>query len=119
MQRRNFERIPANLKSRFICGNLSYYATVKNCSESGLCVTTSAFLPCGNEVEVHIPLKKDVLKLSAIIVRLLKIDDFNYTFGIELADPPESYLEFIDTLRNVYETFNDFSIKWFIPTFYQ
>ncbi len=119
MQRRAFERIPANLRAKFLCGNSSYYATIKNCSENGVCINTSNFLPCGNAVELHVPLKKDVLKLSAKIIRILKIDDFNYTIGIELSNSPKTYLEFVETLRNVYKTLNDLSIRWFIPTFYQ
>ncbi len=119
MQRRAFERIPANLRARLICGISSYYATVKNCSENGVCINTSNFLPSGNTVEVEIPLKKETFKLPAKIVRILKIDDFNYTIGMELLDPPQGYSEFVGNLRNICQTLNDFSIRWLIPNVYQ
>ena len=119
MERRTFKRLLTNLEARYLYEDSTYRAIVQNCSENGLCLKSSNFLHFKKNVEIHIPLKKDVLHLSALIKRTAKVDDYNYEICFVILNPPKNYLEFVDNLRNIYESLNDFSIRWFVPHFYQ
>ena len=114
MDRRTFERIPTSLNARYLCRE-TYYITIKDCSENGLSFISSNFIHHNDDVEIHLPLKKEVLNINAKIRRTYKIDDYNYIIGVEIVAPPRSYLEFINTLRSVYESLN----YSFIPHLYQ
>ncbi len=119
MEKRTFKRVPANLEAKFMSENSTYNAIVKNCSENGLCIKTSNCLSYNKNVEIYIPLKKEDLHLHVMIKRIVKVDDYNYEIGFALLNPPKNYLEFVETLRNIYDSLNDFSVRWFVPHFYQ
>jgi hypothetical protein len=100
MEKRAFERTDADLPVRYFCENRIYTGIVKNLSENGMFISTSNFLPCGNRVEVLVPLEKEISKFPAKIRRIEKINSFSYNIGIELLDPPNKYIEFVDCLKS-------------------
>jgi hypothetical protein len=104
MEKRAFERAEATLPVKYFCENTQYAGTVKNLSENGMFISTSDFLPCGNTVELLVPLKEKVSKFSARIKRIVKINESKYNIGVELLDPPENYLEFVSILKSTCKT---------------
>jgi hypothetical protein len=101
-ERRAYERVPSSFKARFLSGSLPYSGTVTNYSENGMCITTGYCLPCDNTLEMLIPLRTNVLKVIVRVRRIVKIDDFNYTLGVELLDPSKEYLELVAHNRDIF-----------------
>lgn len=96
MERRCFERIDICLPVRYVCDDMLYSGTVKNLSENGMFINTGNFLPCIDRLEILIPLNEEISRFYAMIRRIEKIDDANYSMGVELLDSPESYLQFVE-----------------------
>ncbi|MHA2010160.1 MAG: PilZ domain-containing protein [Promethearchaeota archaeon] len=99
MQKRAFERIPANIRVRFFSGASDYFGTVTNLSEKGMFIRTELNVPLEQQLEILIPLKEEVLKVPAKIISVRKSDKFNSGIGIVLLKPSHNYLEFVDSLR--------------------
>jgi hypothetical protein len=99
MQRRNFERIPTNLKVRFFSGNIEYPGTVTNVSDKGMFISTEVSFPLEPKLEIFIPLKEEVLKIPVKIKSFKKSGDIYNGIGVELLDPSPHYLHFINDLR--------------------
>jgi hypothetical protein len=99
MEKRSFERFDANLPVKYYCDDRLYSGTVRNISEKGMFINTANFLPCIDRLEIIIPLEEEISKFSARIKRVEKIDDLNYSMGIEIVDPPENYTQFVSTFR--------------------
>lgn len=100
MDRRAFERIHTSIPVRYTFDERLYSGTIQNLSENGMFIKTGNFLPCVNRLEVMVPLDEEISKFNACIRRIEKVDNANYSMGIELLDPPESYLQFVGNLRN-------------------
>ena len=111
MDRRAFERVPASFRARFLSGNRPDSATVTNFSENGMCIGSGYCLPCDDTLELLIPLHVEVLRVLVKIRRMEKVDDFNYTLGVELVDPPHEYLEFVMNHRSVFKSLNGFQFN--------
>lgn len=100
MQRRAYERKPSNVKTKFFLGNSVYFGTITNFSENGLFVDTKdIYFPLRSRFEIFIPSSGEVLKLPVEVRRLAETGDIHYGMGVELLDPPQNYLEFMDSLR--------------------
>ncbi len=72
MQKRIFERIPANIGIRFFSGKTEYLGIVTNTPEKGMFISTKVNLPLEPQLEILIPLKEAILKLSAKITSFEK-----------------------------------------------
>ncbi len=101
MQRRAFVRISANIRAQFYSGFSPYNAVVSNFSENGMCISTVNCLPCGYRVEIHLTLQSEIIKMPATIRRIVKSDDLHFTIGLELINPPQKYLLFVDNYRQM------------------
>jgi hypothetical protein len=99
MERRAHERVTTILPVKYYCEDDCYTGTVHNVSEQGMFICTGNFLPCTNCLEIHLPMNKEILCCTAEIRRIEKINDSNYTMGIELVTPPDAYLKFVDSLK--------------------
>ena len=99
MQRRAFERIPVDLKVRYFCGDASCHGTVTDLSENGMFIDTTLDFPFQSNFELILPLNDELLKMSAMIKRVVKDNGVYKGMGIEILAPPESYLQFVNELR--------------------
>ncbi|HBH61326.1 MAG TPA: hypothetical protein DDX85_06220 [Nitrospiraceae bacterium] len=99
MNRRSFDRVDMSLPVKYMCEDMLYSGTIKNLSENGMFIKTSNFLPCVNWIEIFVPLEEEISKFFARIRRIEKIDDANFSMGIELLNPPYSYIEFVGNLK--------------------
>ena len=98
MEKRAFKRVPAHLPVKYICDNIQYSGTAKNISESGMFIRTNNFLPCENTVNIIIPLKKQISRVSVSIRRIEKKTSTDFAVGVELIDPPDSYKKYVRNL---------------------
>ncbi len=100
MQKREFERITANIDINFFCCNTDYSGTVTNLSENGMFISMQKMLfPFESEFKVLIPYKKKVLNILVKISRITKSEDFFDGVGVKLLSPPIQYLELVNELR--------------------
>ena len=101
MNRRSFDRVDMSLPVKYVCDDTLYSGTIKNLSENGMFIKTGNFLPCINWIEIFVPLDEEISRFFARIRRIEKIDDANFSMGIELLDPPYKYMEFVSNLKAV------------------
>jgi hypothetical protein len=99
MQRRASERILVDFKVRYFCGDTAWNGTVINLSEDGMFIDTTIDFPFDTNFELVLPLNDEVMKISAIIKRVVKNNDIYKGMGVELANPPENYLQLVSELR--------------------
>jgi hypothetical protein len=99
MEKRTCDRIDASLEAKFFCNNFLCTATITNLSEKGMCINTGMCLPCGTNVKLLIPVKEEILEVPVEVKRAAKREGFYDTMGLELLNPPQNYLAFVDSLR--------------------
>jgi hypothetical protein len=102
MQRRAFERVPADIKIRFYSCNTDYSGTIKNLSENGMFISTDKMLfPFDSTIEIMIPFNEKLLKVPVKVVRMTRSDDVFDSIGVTLLDDHRDYLEFVNNLKSV------------------
>ena len=102
MARRASTRIPIRLSVILSSGSRVYPGTVKNISEKGMFISTDvAGLAADSLFDITIPLKEDVLHVPGKLVRLSKINGSYNGLGVELMEPPQDYLDFVESLLYV------------------
>ena len=99
MQRRTFERIPVDFKVRYFCGDNACKGTVTDLSENGMFIDTTIDFPFDSNFKLVLPLDDEVINISAIIKRVVKSRGIYKGIGVELVNPPENYLQFVNELR--------------------
>lgn len=104
MNRRSFDRVDTSLPVKYVCDDRLYSGTIGNLSENGMFIKTGNFLPCINWIELYVPIDEEISSFHARIRRVEKIDDENYTMGVEILAPPYSYIEFVGNLKAAIKT---------------
>ncbi|GBE03507.1 PilZ domain protein [bacterium BMS3Abin09] len=99
MQRRIFQRIQVDFKVRYFCGDNAYNGTVTDLSENGMFIDTTIDFPFDSNFKLVLPLNDEVINVSAIIKRVVKSKGIYNGIGVELENPPENYLQFVNKLR--------------------
>lgn len=99
MDRRSFDRIDMDLPVKYLCDDMLYSGTIKNLSEKGMFIKTGNFLPCVKCIEIYVPLDEEISRFFASIRRIEKIDDANFSMGIEIQEPPYNYLAFVANFK--------------------
>ena len=102
MEKRAHERMNAIVAARLSCDDLYYsfcYGTIMNISENGMRIETSKCLPCGTKIELLIYDKAEVLHVPVRVRRIIKESVYD-AMGIEILNPPQDYLEFVDSLKS-------------------
>jgi hypothetical protein len=101
MQRRAFERIPANISARFYCDKSDYSGRVTNLSAKGMYISTDQIcFPLDAEFELILNIEAAILSVPVKIRRITRTADRYDGIGVELLNLPQKYLEFIGSLRN-------------------
>jgi hypothetical protein len=99
MQRRAFKRIPVDLKIRYFCGDTACNGIVTDLSENGMFIDTTLDFPFDSNFELILPMNDEVIKISAMIKRVIKNKGAYEGMGVELVNPPENYLQLVNELR--------------------
>ncbi len=104
MEKRNLERISVDVDVEFYCNDRVYYGTVKNLSEKGMFISTKRiFFPFDMKFEMYIPRKEKSFRLPVNLARMTTSPDSSDALGVEVKEPCQEYLEFVNSLRYVYE----------------
>jgi hypothetical protein len=99
-EKRSSERSPSNLNVCFSCCNMDYSGTVKNISETGMFISTrNMSFPDDAQFEVQLDIKNGRLNLPVRMCRLTISPDLDDAMGVEILNPPQSYLVMLDRLR--------------------
>ena len=100
-EKRVCARILANIDSRFFYGNLFYSGLVTNLSDRGMFISTKSFLPSDAMFIIIIRLENEFLKVIAKVKRVTSKVDNNAGMGVELLNPPRSYIDFINRMKTL------------------
>jgi len=101
MQRRSFERVPANIKVKFFCCESHYDGTVMNLSERGMYISTDEMrFPFDSEIDIIIPINSDIFKISVKVMRITKSADYYDGIGVSVVEPSVHYIDFVNNCRN-------------------
>jgi predicted mannosyl-3-phosphoglycerate phosphatase (HAD superfamily) len=95
MEKRAFERIPADIKVRFYCNNTEFSGTIVNLSENGMFINTEeSWFPFDVQFDIPVSLEEEILNISVNLNRIILSPDSN-GIGVELISPSEKYLKFV------------------------
>lgn len=101
MQRRAFERMPANIKVKFFCCESQYDGTIMNMSDEGMFISTDAMkFPFDSEIDIIISLHSDILKIPVKVMRITKSSECYDGLGVRVLKPSVHYIDFVNTFRN-------------------
>jgi hypothetical protein len=101
MQRRAFERVPANIKVKFFCCESHYDGTIMNLSDEGMYIRTDEMrFPFDSEIDIIIPVNLDILKVPVKVMRMTKSTEFYDGLGVRVLKPTAHYINFVNTCRN-------------------
>ena len=101
MQRRAFERVPANIKVTFFCCESHYNGTIMNMSQGGMYISTDEMrFPFDSEIDIIIPVKLDILKVPVKVIRITKSSDIYDRLGVAVLKHSGDYSDFVNTCRN-------------------
>lgn len=99
MKKRAYERISVDLKAEFFWSDELNIGYVADLSENGLLVKTNVCPPLRAKFDLSIPVEGDVLKVPVKVRRIVETEEDPEAIGVEILDPTESYLNFVNTLR--------------------
>lgn len=96
---RFFNRIPVLINVTFNNKDSVYLGTAINLSEKGMFIRTNKIpSPSDSDVDVIIPLSENNIKVSGRLIRTENIRDYYKGVGVEILNPPQNYLDFLDDL---------------------
>ncbi|MEN8263744.1 MAG: PilZ domain-containing protein [Nitrospirota bacterium] len=99
MAKRASWRIPINLNVLFNCCDKGCSGTITNLSEGGMFISTHEMcFPVDSQFEVSIPWDNEMIYAPARLVRSADANNGHNGIGVELMNPPQSYLNFVDNL---------------------
>jgi len=99
---RGFERIQVLINITITCENSVEAGTLMNLSEKGMFIRMNGKLPPPHpDVEAIIPIKEEKIQVPARIIRTETINDLYQGIGVEIVNPSQRYLDFLDHLLAV------------------
>lgn len=99
MRKRAVERIPADLKAEFFWSDKTISGHIVDLSENGFLVKTDACPAIKARFDLNINLPGDVMKVPVKVRRIIKTDNNYDAIGVEIINPPQEYLKYVDALR--------------------
>ena len=98
---RTFDRIPVLMDVEINYKESVCIGTLMNISESGMFIRTNKMpSPLHSQIEISIPLRGDLIRVSGKLIREENIRGYYNGIGVEVLDPPKNYLDLIDDLLN-------------------
>lgn len=99
MARRTSWRIPINLNVLFNCCDKGCSGTINNLSENGMFISTHEMcFPFDSKFELSVPWEEEMICIPVRLVRSVDANNGLNGIGVELLNPPQSYLNFVDNL---------------------
>ncbi len=102
MEKRTFNRIPVDIEIKFVCCNKAYSGTLMNVSKVGMFIMIDElFFPFDSRMDVFIPYKDDMLRISVGFIRIVMSPDSFDGIGVKLLNPSRRYVDFVSSQRAV------------------
>ena len=99
---RTVDRIPVLIDVKIDYDKSVYMGTLMNISESGMFIRTNKMpSPLQSQIEISILLNEEVICVSGKLVREENIRGYYNGVGVEVLNPPQNYIDFIDNLLTV------------------
>ncbi len=99
---RTVDRIPVLIDVKINYDKSVYIGTLMNISESGMFIRTNKMpSPLQSQIEISILLNEEVICVSGKLVREENIRGYYNGIGVEVLNPPQNYIDFIDNLLAV------------------
>jgi len=99
---RTVDRIPVLIDVKINYDKSVYMGTLMNISESGMFIRTNKMpSPLQSQIEISILLNEEVICVSGKLVREENIRGYYNGIGVEVLNPPQNYIDFIDNLLTV------------------
>ena len=93
MEKREFQRVSANLDARFFYDDMYYSGRILNLSEKGMFISTMKYVPSDSKFLIFVRLNNDILELKAKVKRVTRKNSDDDGIGIELIEPGKVYLK--------------------------
>lgn len=99
---RTVDRIPVLIDVKIDYDKSVYIGTLMNISESGMFIRTNKIpSPMQSQIEISILLNGEEIRVSGKLVREENIRGYYNGIGVEVLNPPQNYIDFIDNLLTV------------------
>ena len=99
---RTVDRIPVLIDVKINYDKSVYIGTLMNISESGMFIRTNKMpSPMQSQIEISILLNGEEIRVSGKLVREENIRGYYNGIGVEVLNPPQNYIDFIDNLLTV------------------
>ena len=103
MNKREFERIPANIEVRFHCNSVDYSGNILNISKNGMFISTKEMCsPFNSQFEIFIPHKGSLINVFVNMSRIILSPNSDDGIGVKLSEPSEEYSELVSNLKSVF-----------------
>lgn len=103
MEKRAVRRFPASINVNFYCCNSVYSGTVKNVSENGMFISTREMrFPSDSRFDIVFEVNEKKFHVPVKLVRLITSPDYHDGFAVEVSNPPDEYIELLDSFRSTY-----------------
>lgn len=100
VQRRAFERFPADIKIRFYCCDTDYFGTVTDMSENGMFIRLKKMIfPFDSRLEIIINNESKLLRVPVRVIRITKTNNVFDGIGVEVLKTCDDYLRLVYSLR--------------------
>ncbi len=104
IKKRAFDRVSSCLVIKFNYKHTTCYGLATNVSEKGMCISAGINLPDSWETSLLVPIKDDQLEITSKVRWTKKTNGFYDSMGVEIFDPPEKYLQIIDSFKSAVKT---------------
>lgn len=96
-EKRDCREIQMEIQARLFFGNLLSLGTSTGVSKHCMCINTKYRFPLHSWINLLFPFKKDIVNIPCKISGFSEIDSLNDTMSIEILNPPEEYLELVNS----------------------
>jgi len=101
-EKRIYERIPVDLKSRFSYGNIFNSGTITNLSKKEMFIKTENVIPVDSVITVIMHTGKELFQVFAKVKRLNRTAEHYDGMDIEIISSNYNYLKYVKSLASVY-----------------
>ena len=103
MEKREYERISADVRVYFIYNNAMCSGKIKNLSKNGMYVETETCLPLQSRIDALISMinvKDDYFKVPVKVARADRKSTIHHGAGVMLLKRPQHYIKLLESLRS-------------------
>lgn len=94
---RNCRKVEMEIQARLFFGNLLSLGTSTEASGQCMCIDTTYRFPLHSWINLLIPFNKDIVNIPCEVSSFSKIDGLHDTMSIEISNPPQEYLELVNS----------------------